>query len=215
MPTVPYVNSKGEKLSGVTTIIGSNLGWSKGALMYWAWDMGKQGKDFRQERDKAGDAGTIAHAMIEAFLKKHPMKDVTGTPPEIIGKAETAFLNFLEWYDRNKVNPIAIEPHLISEKYQFGATPDYIGLINDKPSLLDWKSGGVYEDHLIQVSAYRIAWEENHPDCLLDGGFNLIRFSKEEAAFDHKFRQSLTEPWEVFLNLLNIHNLHKQIKKLG
>ncbi len=214
MPTIPYVNLKGEKLSGVTTIIGSNLGWSKGALMYWSWDMGKQGKDFRQERDIAGNAGTIAHALIEADLKKKEI-DTSKYPKELLDKAETAYLNFLEWKERNHVKPIAIEPHLISEKYQFGATPDYIGLINDRPSLLDWKSGGVYEDHLIQVAAYKVAWEENHFDCLLDGGFNLIRFSKEEAAFDHKFRQSLPEAWEAFLNLLNIHNLHKQIKKLG
>ncbi len=205
MPTIPYVNLKGEKLSGVTTIIGSNLGWSKGALMYWSWDMGKQGKDFRQERDIAGNAGTIAHALIEADLKKKEI-DTSKYPKELLDKAETAYLNFLEWKERNHVKPIAIEPHLISEKYQFGATPDYIGLINDRPSLLDWKSGGVYEDHLIQVAAYKVAWEENHFDYLLDGGFNLIRFSKEEAAFDHKFRQSLPEAWEVFLNVLNIHN---------
>jgi len=211
MPTIPYKNEKGERLSGVTTIIGSNLGWSKTPLMYWAWNEGKEGRDFRETRDKAADAGTIAHALIESDLKQRPI-DTSKYPKEFLDKAETCFLNFLEWKERNHVKPIAIEPNLISEKYQFGATPDYIGLINDKPSLLDWKSGGVYEDHLIQVAAYRVAWEENHGDILLDGGFNLIRFSKEEAAFDHRFRQSLPEAWETFLHLLEIHNLHKKIK---
>ena len=212
MPKIDYKNAKGEKLSGVTTIIGSNLGWSKGALMYWAWDKGIHGIDYKKDSKEAADAGTIAHAMIEANLKQKTF-DSSIYPKELVSKAETAYLNFLEWKERNHVKPIAIEPHLVSEKYQFGATPDYIGLINDKPSLLDWKSGGVYEDHLIQIAAYKVAWEENHPDCLLDGGFNLIRFSKDEAAFDHKFRQSLPEAWETFLHLLAIHNLHKSIKK--
>jgi len=214
MPTIQYKNSKGEKLSGTTTIISSNLGWSRGALMYWAWDKGIHGLDYRKVSEEAADSGTLAHAMIEAELKKKPMPEKDGIPKEIIEKAETAYLNFIEWEERNQVKPIAIEPHLVSEVYQFGATPDYIGYVNGKASLLDWKTGGVYEDHLLQLAAYKVAWEEVHPETLLDGGFNLIRFSKEDAAFDHKFRQSLPEAWEAFLCALKLHSLHKVLKKM-
>lgn len=212
-PKIEYKNADGQPLSGVTTIIGSNLGWSKNALMYWAWNEGKEGRDFKETKDKAADAGTIAHILIEADLKQRSI-DTSKYPKEFLDKAETCYLNFMEWKERNQVKPIAIEPHLVNEKYQFGATPDYIGYINGKASLLDWKTGGVYEDHLIQLAAYKVTWEEVHPETPLDGGFNLIRFSKEEAGFDHKFRQSLPEAWEAFLNLLNLHNLHKKIEKM-
>ena len=213
MPAIKYQLKDGTRVSGTTTIISSNLGWSRGALMYWAWNEGKEGRDFRETRDKAADAGTIAHGMIEADLKDRSF-NTSIFPKELVDKAETSYLNFIEWKERNQVKPIAIEPNLISEIYQYGATPDYIGYINGKASLLDWKTGGVYEDHLLQVAAYKVAWEEVHPEIPLDGGFNLIRFNKEDAAFDHKFRQSLPEAWEAFLNLLNLHNLHKKIKKM-
>lgn len=213
MPTIAYKNAKGEKLSGVTTVIGSNLGWSTRALMYWAWDLGMKQKDYRKTSEEAATAGTIAHAMIESDLKGKKFDDSLYADTELYSKAETAYINFLEWKERNQVQPIAIEPHLVSEIHQYGATPDYIGYINGKASLLDWKTGGVYEDHLIQLAAYKVAWEEVHPDMPLDGGFNLIRFSKEDAAFDHKFRQSLPEAWEVFKCLLTIHNYHKVLKK--
>ena len=150
MPSISYTNSKGEKLSGVTTIISGNCGWSRRALMYWAWDKGMHGIDYRKTSTEAADSGTLAHAMIEAELKKKDWKECVlplrdQATKEIIDKAETSYLNFIEWEERNQIKPIAIEPHLISEEYQFGATPDYIGFINGKVSLLDWKTGGRWE----------------------------------------------------------------------
>ena len=69
MPTADYKNAKGVRIPGNTTVINGNLGWSKNGLMYWAWEQGRNGKDFRQSRDDAADAGTLAHALIEADIK--------------------------------------------------------------------------------------------------------------------------------------------------
>ena len=42
MPTQPYKTTAGERVPGVTTVLGAQLAWNKGALMYWAlgvaWD---------------------------------------------------------------------------------------------------------------------------------------------------------------------------------
>jgi len=62
MPANIYKNAQGKRIPGVTTVI-SNLGWSKGGLMHWAWEQGINGIDYKETRDKAADTGTIAHAM--------------------------------------------------------------------------------------------------------------------------------------------------------
>ena len=59
MPTIPYVNLQGKRLAGVTTIL-NNLGWSKGALMWWAWNEGMEGRNFRDTSGQAAQAGTQA-----------------------------------------------------------------------------------------------------------------------------------------------------------
>lgn len=215
MPTADYRNSKGEKLSGTTTIIGSNLGWSKQQLMYWAWNQGKLGKDFRETKERAGDVGTLAHYLIECDIKGIPPDISAIADKEILGLAEIAYLNFLEWKGMANFKVHTTEPHLVSEVYQFGGTPDCIAEIKGKLALFDWKSGGIYEDVLLQLVAYKALWEENHPNEPLNGGFHLLQINKENASFTHRFWHALPDSiWQAFLSLLQLHNIHKQFKGL-
>jgi hypothetical protein len=212
MPTINYTLKDGTKIPGVTTVIGQNLGWNKGALMGWAYNQGKAGLPMRDTAQKAAEAGTIGHYLIDCEIKG--VNPETSTyPKELLDKAETAYLNFLEWSKMVAFKSIATEIHLVSEEYQYGATPDCIAEIQGKLCLLDWKTGnGVYEDHIIQLAAYRQAWEENKPELPLDGGFHLLRIDKETAAFDHHFRHALPEAFKAFLHLLALHGLKKNIK---
>lgn len=227
MPTIDYKNAKGEKVSGVTTIIGGNLGWKGEGLNHWnyyrGYDDGYQDRDegklkeyhYKRDIEKAADAGTIAHYLVECDIKG--IKPDTSTfDKELLDKAETAFLNFLHWEQMVSFEPIAVEPHLVSEQYQYGLTPDLIARIQGKLALPDWKTGNaVYEDHLIQLAAYKHGWEETHPDQLITGGFHLIRFDKETAAFTYHYWDNLDDAWICFLSLLQLHNAHKQLKKLA
>ena len=215
MPTIDYRNSKGERVSGVTTIISSNLGWNKQPLMYWAWQQGKDGKAFRETSQAAADAGTIAHYLIECDIRGVPSETATFDKAPL-GKAETAYINFLEWKESMQFRVVAVEPHLVSERYQYGLTPDCVAEIKGKLALFDWKSGaGVYEDMLIQLVSYRQGWEENYPDQLLVGGFHLLRIDKETAHFSYFWWDVLPGAWESFLCLLQLHNAHKELKRLS
>jgi hypothetical protein len=214
MPTIPYKLKDGTKVSGTTTIISQNLGWNKQQLMYWANQMGLDGKNHREVAQKAADAGTIAHAMIEANIKDRPFIKDPKYSQEEIGKAETCLLNFLEWRKMVNLKTLTTEVNLVSEIYGYGATPDLIGVVIDKLSLIDWKSSsGLYPDYLIQLAAYKVAWEENNPDKPLEGGFHLLRIDKETASFHHHHWNALPEAWEAFQHLLALHNLQKKIKK--
>jgi hypothetical protein len=209
MPAIIYKNSKGERLSGVTTIISGNLGWNKQQLMYWANQQGLSGLNHRDTAQAAADAGTLAHAMIEAELTGN--KIVIDAEPETVALAETAYLAWLEWCQANKFQVIASEKSLISEKYQFGGTID-IARVRDKRVILDLKtSNGIYPDHGIQVAAYGLLWNENFPDELIEG-YEILQIGKERGNFAHYFWPELNNELEAFKCLLKLHNLKKLIK---
>ena len=70
MPTIPYKNAAGQRISGVTTIIGTNLGWNKEPLMYWANRIGREtGLGHREVSKLAADSGTVCHEMIDCEIK--------------------------------------------------------------------------------------------------------------------------------------------------
>lgn len=226
MGTINYKNAKGERVSGVTTIISQNLGWNKQQLMWWANQMGLEGKNHREVAEKAADAGTIAHELIELSIKKggravsEIFPDYQRDFKEIIDKAETCYLNFLDWKSQVHFKPIHTEIHLVSEQYQYGATPDCIAEINGKLSLFDWKtSNGVYPDMLIQLAAYKEVWEENQNTLAagfygnLTGGYYLLRIVKEDASWHYHHWEDLSDAWEVFKHLLAIHKMQKILKK--
>lgn len=62
----------GKRVPSVTTIL--NRFKDSGALMYWAFSQGQayeRGEidGLYSKRDEAAEAGTIAHALVEEFLK--------------------------------------------------------------------------------------------------------------------------------------------------
>ena len=213
MPTIPYKLKDGTKVTGTTTIISQNLGWNKQALMYWANQVGQQGKSHRDVAGKEADAGTCGHALIDAHIKKKQI-DTSIYPTEVLSKGETCFLNFLEWEKILNLRVEATEINLVSEQYHYGGTPDCIGYVSDKLAIIDWKTGsGVYEDMLLQLPAYKQLWEENYPDKPLLGGYHLLRIGKEDASFHHHHWDALPEGWEAFLHCLALHGLQKTLKK--
>lgn len=212
MPTQPYKLKDGTRVPGVTTII-SNLGWNKQALMYWANQEGLAGRNHRDTSQRAADAGTIGHYLIECDIKGE-LADTSQYPQELVDLAETSYINFLTWKDSVQFRPVNSEVSLVSEKYGYGGTIDCIAIINDQLALFDWKTGnGVYDDHKIQLAAYKSLWEENYPDKPIVGGIYCLRIDKETAAWDMKYRQAFPNAWKVFLNLLEIYKLKKIVEK--
>jgi len=63
-PKAGYFLKDGNRVPGTTTITGRFK--ESGGLVYWAWDLGKKGIDYREARDTAASAGTLVHAMVEA-----------------------------------------------------------------------------------------------------------------------------------------------------
>lgn len=198
------------RVPSVTTILGRFK--ECGGLMHWAWQCGKDGIDYREARDKAADAGTLAHEMVDGWVHKRPAL-VHDVPLDVLDKAAKAFEAFLEWARQTQLVVTHTEMPLVSEKYKFGGTFDAI-LVNNKRSMGDWKSSNaVYGEYLAQVAAYGILWEENFPDQPIDGGYHLLRFDKEYGDFHQHWWGELEAGKRFFLNLRLAYQDDKELRK--
>ena len=204
-----YKLQDGTTVPSVTTVLGRFK--DAGPLMHWAWRCGVDGKDFRQERDRAADAGTLAHQAVEAWTKGQQPVWQAGSP-EVIQRAQRAFGAFLEWAEQTKLVVDKTELPLVSEQYKFGGTFDAI-LLGTKRAMADWKaSNGVYGEYLAQVAAYGQLWKENFPDQPIEGGFHLLRFDKTYGDFTHKWWNELDAGWGFFLGLRHAYDFDKELK---
>lgn len=172
--------------------------------------------DYRKVRDKAADAGTCGHDMFDCFVRKREF-DPSPYTPEIIKMAEPAFLAGKEWAEQSRFEVIETEVSLVSERYRFGGTRDAI-LVNGKRSIGDVKtSKGVFAEYLLQLAAYAILDEEHGNK--IDGGFHLLRFSKQEkptdpVRFTHYYWSQLDEARRAFLLMRELYDLMKGLEKL-
>jgi len=205
-----YKLADGTVVPSVTTVLGRFK--DAGGLIHWAWEQGRDGKDYRESRDSAATAGTCAHAMVEAHIKGLEF-DPKPYDADTLEKARRAFGAFLEWANASHLTPVKSETSLISEKYRFGGTLDTM-LIHGKLAIGDWKtSGGVYSDMLAQVAAYGVLWEENFPEQPIEGGYHILRFDKTYGDFNHHWYPELNDGWEYFRLMLEAYPIDKRLKK--
>lgn len=213
MPTLAggyYVD--GKRVPSVTTVLSRYK--ESGPLIHWAWNEGKEGRDYRESRDQAANAGTLAHDLVDRWARgeENPQLPET-TPPDIAAKARGAFEAFLEWSKQTNLRIYRSEVALVSNAHRFGGTLDAM-LVNDRLAIGDWKtSNAIYGDYLLQLAAYAILWEENNPDKPIVGGYHILRFSKEHGDFEHRFFRDVEAEKKHFLLLREAYGLDAELKK--
>lgn len=197
----------GTIVPGVTTVL--NL-LAKPALIYWAWNLGMQGEDYRKVSGKAADIGTIAHYMVECFLKaKEP--DLDDYSNANIRKAKVAFGAFKEWWEGSDLKIIAVEEQMSSKRMLCGGTIDCIALSQKTGAirLIDVKtSKGVYDEHKYQLAAYWAMWDENKPKLQIATA-HIIQLDKLTGNSSFYTYDDLSVELEIFENLRRVYALKK------
>ncbi len=211
MPTQPYHTKDGKRVPGTTTVISRRK--EADGLIYWAWDCGRNGIDYREARDKAADAGTIAHAMVECDIKGTFFNRAPWSA-DLLEKADSAFDAYQQWRQQSRLVPVASELALVSEEYRFGGTIDLVFRDESgKAMMADIKtSNALYYDHLVQVAAYSLLWDEHHPDDPITE-FHILRFAKEHADFAHHRFSSLDKAKRMFVLMREQYDLIGDLKK--
>jgi hypothetical protein len=201
-----YKNSLGENVVGTTTVI--NI-LDKPSLLNWVAKITKEGHDWQRFRDAMGDSGTLTHLRILHYLKG-TKPDLSEYSPATIKLSDNSLRSFHEWEKSHKLEPILCEEVMVSNTYNFGGTPDYLGLVNGRLEILDFKTGGLYLSVILQLAAYRqLAIEKGHK-VEYCRGLSIPRTDGE--SFREELYTKFDDEFAIFLSCLNIYNL---LKKTG
>ena len=206
-PHQKYHLKDGTQVPGGSTI--SKLGDSVDGLIYWAWDLGKQGKDYRKVSQEACDVGTLAHFMIEALLNGF-VCDLSDYEQDLIDKALVSYNKFADWWETQDLEKVATESQLISHTHKFGGTID---LIAKRPNgdhvLIDFKtSKKISDSYWRQCAGYAALWDDNAEfkatHRIKDHA--IVRIGKqEEGDFEVVWKPDLLKEWNVFQNQVNLY----------
>lgn len=197
----------GRKFVGVTTPL--NYFGNKNGMIYAAWKLGTEGKDYKDEWYKAANAGTLAHEMIEAYLRHQPEPDHSMHPEDVRSKAETAYLGFLKWADLVKFQPINIEQSLYDDVLGLAGTPD-MSMIQGRRCIIDWKtSKDIYPENWGQIAAYKYLWEVNNPGQEIEECY-ILQLNKETGGFSYHHTPDLSIHWEFYQTVLKAYRLYKE-----
>src|SRR4051812_10687344 len=112
-----YYLKDGTQVTGASSI--AKMGDSPDGLIYWAWSLGKEGKDYRKERDKFADIGSLVHFRVDCYLKQAE-PDLREFTEEEISLSDPGFDKFLEFWTRENLELVSVEEQLVHEELRFG-----------------------------------------------------------------------------------------------
>jgi len=176
-------------------------------LTYWAWNLGKQGLDYKEVRDSAAGVGTIAHYLIACHLKGESA-NVSEFSPAALDKARKCLASYIKWEKEHSISPVMIETPLISEEFKYGGTPDLLAEYNDEFILIDFKTGnGIYDSYFAQLAAYRqLLTEQGWPVA----NARILRLPANDDNYEEVIKTSLDVEWQIFLKCLEIYRLQNE-----
>lgn len=172
--------------------------------------------DYRLVRDKAADAGAVAHEMFDCFVRKIEFDPAPYAAP-IVRMAKPAFEAGAEWAAQSRYEVVETEVALVSETHRFGGTRDGI-LVSGKRAIADVKtSRAIYPEMLLQIAAYGILDEEH--GHTIDGGYHLLKFSKQEhlgdpVRFAHFYWDQLDTARRAFIRARSLYDDMAELGKL-
>lgn len=210
-PKNGYVNAAGEPIPGTHDPISRFE--DKNGLMRWKYQQGLAG---RPEFERSAiDIGSTVHGMAELDLRGRSDREIEAyandrlTVPDHLRKCWASFSAFRQWRQQCHVRAIAQEVPLVSEKYQYGGTPDTIAMIGNGLGLIDFKtSPRPYPANLVAMAAHGQLWHENNPQHQLTG-YHLLILPKDGSPFQHHAYGDLSSQWKLFTLYLEAYRLDK------
>lgn len=213
MPTQPYKTNDGKRVPGVTTVLSGNLGWDTQMLIAWARKTALAGVDPNVVRDQAADTGTLAHYIVECYVKGHELDIEKHYSPEQKQQAMNCALGFKAWKQKYKPEFIDSELSIVHEELGFGGTLDLVSKVDNKLVINDIKTNNhVSEKMIIQVSAYKKLLEYHYKQPV--EWCEIIQLSKDSPKFKlYRFDSDTLElGWQAFEMLLKLHKMKNKFE---
>lgn len=188
------VKDKEIYLPSVTTILEAYP--KPPALFEW---LKKNGENSDSIRDAAADVGSTVHQAIESYDNGTEICWADDNGKEQFSLSEWQMIcKYVEFSERTKYELICNEISLVSEKLGYGGTIDKVCKINGKTYLIDNKtSNAVYDNHWLQLTAYKALWDEFYPEHPID--FLAILHLKATTRTDGKNGAIQGKGWKLCL----------------
>jgi len=161
--------------------------------------------DYARHMRNRATIGTLIHWRIQRYLaKKHhlppePLRlDCTIITPEMKEAIDIIWSYFIDADDTISFKPIYLEKQIVNHEYQYAGTADYIGKVNGKNALLDFKTfKRLYDNHNYgaQLSAYRRGIDYKIEELY------ILRIN-EETAWE---LIPIADDWNTFLEALELY----------
>jgi hypothetical protein len=195
---IQYKLANGTNVPGTTTVVGI---LDKPALKFWANKIGLQGIKMSDYVDALANVGKAAHAAILAELSGNAAESAfVDLAPDVRSLAENCYL------------PIAMETPLVSESLRYGGTSDFVGLVDGELEIIEFKTGGIWPEHFIQLAAYAQLLTENKIIDKPIARYRVLSIPRAETeTFDEKTKSSVRAEWEIFRHCLAIYELKKEL----
>jgi hypothetical protein len=164
-------------------------------------------------RQEAADIGTEAHDWLRDYWRAIIRKtDIPQMPePGPINNCVTAVR---DWISQHKVVPVAIEIPMYSRILKICGRSDFIGLVDDELSVLDYKSSKfLYPECPLQMTPYGKMYHEEYGQ-LPETRWG-IRMDKLTGDFeDKRYPPATFEPdWDTFLAVFKIYDRLKHLRR--
>jgi len=156
-----------------------------------------------------GDFGTSIHKLIELTLDGKAI-DLSNYDEE----TNVTMKLFDDFTTDHDVKPKLLEQHLwldLSKDYRYAGTVDFVGYVDGKLMILDWKtSKAIYDDYWLQLAAYIVALEALTGERVDSCGILHIRDGKKK--FVVKSYKEMMDEFKVFKACLVVYNRYR-VKK--
>ena len=152
-----------------------------------------------KKRDKAADRGTTVHECIGLHLGGQPYPD--GVP---------GMSSFLAWYEASNLWFVQSEALVYDMGLMVAGTADGIFKTPEGTFILiDYKTGGIYKEAALQVSAYAGMWTKMNPQQPI-GGCAVVHLDTEETGFEVK----VVKDWQTLYEegFVPLATTHKRLK---
>ena len=129
--------------------------------------------------------GRVVHGYIEEVIEWSlgELNEMPEMPED--EAAVNSIQAFGKWVRENDVEWVATEERIYSKKYKYAGTVDAVAMIDDKFSVIDFKtSKQIYKSYKLQVYAYKQAIEEMYGEEVESCW--ILRFDKATGKFQAK-----------------------------
>ena len=176
----------------------------------------KDAKAYHKKISKeAADKGTRVHAFVEAFIQATISGDKE-IEVQVDNDIETPAKGFLRWWAENKVVPKYQERTVWSlQGGGFAGTLDGFWKVNERWCVVDIKtSAAIYDDMILQVSAYYHAFKQRFPKQSVSAA-SFLRLDKETGDYEWipLTEKELALAYRKFLCLAQYVNIGERVKE--